>query len=268
MFQESYMRKIAALVGVMAVVALMAYTYNTINQTKYMYGGPTTVSVVGVGEVFATPDIATFSFTIEAKEADAVTAQNKSGETMNAVLAYLKEKGVEEKDIKTEYYNLTPQYEYPQTVCTQWGCPPQGEPKLIGYQVNQSVSVKVRDTAKAGELVSGVGSKGAMNVSGLTFTIDDEEKLMAEAREKAIADAKVQAEALAKNLNARIVRMTGYWEEQGGYPMPYGIGGGMDMVKADAAVSEMSRPAELPTGENTITSRVNISYEIRSKGRY
>jgi uncharacterized protein YggE len=261
MFQESYMRKIVALVGVMAVLALLAYTYSTIKQTKYMYSGPTTVSVTGVGEVFATPDIATFSFTIEAKELDAVAAQNKSGETMNAVLAYLKETGVEEKDIKTEYYNLTPQYEYPQTICTQWSCPPAGEPKLIGYQVSQSVSVKVRDTAKAGELVSGVGSKGAMNVSGLSFTIDDEEKLMAEAREKAIVNAKEQAEALAKNLDARIVRMNGYWEEQGGYPTPYGIGGGMDMMKAES--DAMSRPAELPTGENTITARVNISYEIK-----
>lgn len=251
------------LVGLMAVVALGAYTYSTLKQTKYMYQGPTSITVTGVGEVFATPDIATFSFTVEAKEADAVAAQNKSNETMTVVLAYLKEAGVEDKDIKTEYYNLVPQYEYPQVgVCTQWGCPPQGEPKLTGYQVSQSVSVKVRDTAKAGELVSGVGSKGAMNVSGLSFTIDDEEKLMADAREKAIADAKEKAKVLAQNLGAKIVRMNGYWEDQGGYPMPYyGAMGGADMMKAESAV--MSAPAQLPTGENTITSRVNISYEIK-----
>lgn len=268
MFQESYMRKVALVIGIMAIIALGAYAYSTIKQTKYMYSGPTSISVVGVGEVFATPDIATFSFTVEAKEPDAVAAQNKSGEIMDAVLAYLKEAGVEARDIKTEYYNLMPQYEYDQVICTQWGCPPQRDPKLIGYQVSQSVTVKVRDTNKAGELVSGVGSKGAMNVSGLSFTIDDEEKLIAEAREKAITDAKEKAEVLAKNLDARIVRMNGYWEEQGGgYPMPYyGMGG--DMMKVESAESDMGRPASIPTGENTITSRVNISYEIRSKGRY
>ncbi len=256
------MRKIVALLGVMAVVALLAYTYSTIKQTKYMYSGPTSISVTGLGEVFATPDIATFTFSVEAKEADAVMAQNKSGEIMDAILSYLKEAGVEEKDIKTEYYNLTPEYEYSQQVCTQWGCPPQSKPKLIGYQVNQSVAVKVRDTKKAGELVSGVGDKGAMNVSGLSFTIDDEEALMAEAREKAIIDAKAKAKVLAENLGARLGRMNGYWEEQGGgYPMPYGIGGEMDMAKAENAV--FARPAELPIGENTITSRVNISYEIK-----
>lgn len=261
MFQESYMRKIVAIAGVMAIVALASYSYYTIKQSKYMYGGPVTISVTGNGEVFAKPDIATFSFTVEAKEADAVAAQNKAGETMDAVLAYLKEAGVDEKDIKTSYYNLNPRYEYQQTVCTQWSCPPPGEPKLIGYEVSQSVTVKVRDTNKAGELVSGVGSKGAQNVSGLSFTIDDEDKLMAEAREKAIADAREQAKVLANNLHKHLGRMTGYWENQGGSPIPYGIGGD-NMMKAESAM-DMSRPASIPTGENTITSQVSISYEIK-----
>lgn len=263
MFSESMMVKVKVLVGVMAIVALASYSYYTIKQSKYMWGGPVTISVIGKGEVFAKPDIATFSFTVGAKEADAVASQNKAGETMDAVLVYLKESGIDEKDIKTSYYNLNPRYEYPQVTCTQWSCPPQGEPKLIGYEVSQSVSVKVRDTSKAGELVAGVGSKGAQNVSGLSFTIDDEDKLMAEAREAAIVDAREQAKALAANLGKTLGRMTGYWEEQGGYPMPYGIGGAMDMMKSESAMSEMSRPASIPTGENTITSQVNISYEIR-----
>jgi uncharacterized protein YggE len=263
MFQELYMRRIVASVGLMAIIALAAYTYSTLTVTRYMYNGPTSITVAGKGEVFATPDIATFNFLVEAKEIDAVTAQNKSVETMNAILAYLKESGVAEKDIKTENYNLTPQYEYPTIVCPSWGnCPPQPEPKLVGYQVNQTVVVKIRDTKKAGELVSGVGSKGALNVSGLSFTIDDTDTLKAQAREKAIADAKEKGKVLAQNLGARIVRMNGYWEDEGGVPVSpmYGIGG--DMAKAERA--EVSpQPAELPVGENTITSRVSISYEIR-----
>ena len=261
MFQESYMRKIVAVIGVMAIVALAAYTYHTLKASKYLYSGPTSITVTGEGEVFATPDVATFSFTVEAKENDATTAQNKSSETMSAVLAYLKDAGIEEKDIKTEYYNLSPRYEYPQTTCTAWGCPPAGEPKIIGYQVSQNVTVKVRDTEKAGEIISQVGSKGAQNVSAITFTIDDEDDLMDEARELAIKDAKAKAEALAENLGVRIVRMNGFWEEQNN-PYYYGKGGAnMDMAVAESAVAP--RAAELPLGENTVTSRVNISYEIR-----
>lgn len=257
------MRKVAAAVGIMAIVALGAYTYYTLKQAQYIYSGPTTISVSGKGEVFAKPDVATFTFTVEAKEVDASVAQSKAADTMNAVLAYLKEAGVEEKDVKTEYYNLTPQYEYPQQMCTQWSCPPQGEPKLIGYQVNQTVAVKVRDTAKAGEVISKVGEKGAMNVSGLSFTIDDVEALKAEAREKAITDAQEQSKTIAKNLGVRIVRMNGFWEDAGGYPAPYGIGGGMEMKSDAMSMREESIAPELPMGENTITVQVNLSYEVK-----
>jgi len=260
MFQELYMRRIAATIGVMIIVALASYTYFTLKSAQYIYSGPTTISVQGVGEVFATPDIAQFSFTVEAKEEDAVTAQNKSSETMSSILAYLTEMGIEERDIKTEYYQLSPQYEYPDVVCTQWSCPPRGEPRLIGYQVNQSVSVKVREVDKAGELVSGVGGRGAQNVSGVSFTIDDEDILRDEARVLAIHNAKAKAETLAQNLGVRIVRMNGFWEEHGGgYPY-YGKGG--DMMEYAMPAMEM-RSAELPTGENMITASVNISYEIR-----
>jgi uncharacterized protein len=262
MLQESYMRKIVALVGVMAIVALGAYTYSTVKQSRYMYSGPTSISVVGVGEVVAKPDIATFTFSVESKETDAVTAQNKVNETMTALMTYLKEAGVEEKDIKTQNYSLYPQYEYPQVTCTAWGCPPAGEPKIVGYQVSQQVTVKVRATEKAGELVSNVGSKGAMNVSGLTFTIDDEEALKAQARELAIKDGKEKAKTLAGNLGTRLGRLTGFWEDQSNaYPMPYGMGG-MEMMKSvsmDAATS-----AELPMGENTVKVTVNMTYEIKS----
>lgn len=262
MFQELYTRKIVTAVGVMAVIALGAYTYGTIKQTEYMYHGPTVISVAGKGEVFAAPDIATFSFTVDAKEADAVTAQDKAAATMNAILTYLKGAGVEEKDIKTQYFNLSPQYEQMQPCGWGMPCPPQAEPKIIGYEVNQSVSVKVRDTKKAGELVSQVGGMGAQNVSGLSFTIDDEDKLKAEAREKAIVDAQEKAQILAKNLGVRIVRMNGFWEDEGGPIMYSGMGGGYaGMNKAmDMAVPQA---ASLPQGENTVASHVNISYEIR-----
>ena len=187
------MRKIVAAVGVMAVIALLAYTYSTIKTAQNMHTSPTSISVVGEGEVTATPDIATFSFTIEAKEADAVAAQNKVADTMKTILAYVKESGVEEKDVKVESYNLSPQFEYPKTLCTQWGCPPSAEPKIVGYQVNEYVSIKVRETAKAGALVSGIGSKGALNVSNLSFAIDDTDAFKAQARGLAIKDAKEKA---------------------------------------------------------------------------
>jgi uncharacterized protein YggE len=122
--------------------------------------------------------------------------------------------------------------------------------------------VKVKDTKKAGELLSGVGSKGASDVSGLSFTIEDEDKLKAEAREKAIAEAKAKADVLAQSLGVSVIRVTGFYEDSGGYqpPIAYGMGG--DMAVRNMAQEAKAAP-ELPAGENKIVSNVSITYEIR-----
>lgn len=255
------MRKIVAFVGLAAIVALLAYTYYALTQARQIADMPVSISVTGKGEAFAKSDIASFSFSVLAKESTASLAQSKSAESINKILAFLKEKGVEEKDVNTSGYYLNPRYEYPKSECNEWGyCPPTGgEPKLVGYEVSQTVEVKVRKIDDVGMLISGAGELGATNMSGPSFTIDDDSKYIAEAREKAIADARAQAEVLAKNLGVRIVRMTGFWEEM---PSPYGYGGyakaEMSMMSADAAIVP-----EMPAGENQITSTVNIQYEIK-----
>ncbi len=261
MFQDSHIKTIAKLVGAAAIIALLAYTYFAFVQARQISHMPMSITVDGKGEIMATPDIATFNFSVIAKEDDAVTAQSSASARMNDIVAYLKEKGVEEKDIKTTGYYLNPRYDYGETRCTEWACPPSGEPKLIGYEVSQSVDVKVRKTEDAGMLIVGVGEKGATNVGGLSFTIDDEETLKAEARDAAIADARNKAEELADKLGVRIVRMNGYWEDQGAYPMYAGYGREMDTMSS--VKTEAAAAPSLPTGENTMTSNVHITYEVR-----
>ncbi len=252
------MRKIVALVGLAAILALGAYTYYAFTQARYMQESPVMITVSGDGEVFAKPDVATFSFSVNTKADDASTAISDSAAAIKSMLEFLKEQAIEERDIKTTNYYSSPRYEYPDTRCTQWGCPPVGEQKIIGYEVTQTITVKVRNPAKAGELIAGVGSRGATNISGLNFTIDDTDALKAEARTAAINEAQGKAEKLAKELDVRIVRMAGFWEDEG--VMPYYGMGGKEMMMADAATV---RAPQLPVGENTITSRVNITYEVR-----
>lgn len=259
LFSSTLNRTLATLVLLGVVAALGSYAYVTLKNAGG-WVGPTTINVVGNGEVTAVPDIATFSFSVKAEGADATAAQAKSAEAMKAVNDYLKGEGVEEKDIKTTGYNLNPKYTYEERPCAMgmW-CPP-GEQKQDGFEVYQTVTVKVRDTAKAGNLLTGVGSKGATDISGLGFTLDDDEKYKADARKLAIEDAKAQAEALAEQLGVRLVEMTGYYEESPYNPMPYyGMGGDMAM----SAKAEMAPAADVPAGENTITSRVNLTYTIR-----
>lgn len=242
-----------------AILALGAYINLTLKEARYLYSGPIIISVTGEGEAFAVPDIATFSFSVRAEAADASVAQSTSAERVNAIMDYLESEGVEENDINTEYYDLSPRYEYTAEPCPVGGFCPPGERVLRGYEVNQTISVKVRNTDNAGTLISGVGERGATDVSGLQFTIDDEDTLRAEAREQAIADAKAKAEKLAKDLDVKIVRMNSFWEDQGYYPHGYGVAESREsFMTFDTAVAP-----SVPIGEESISVSVNISYEVR-----
>jgi uncharacterized protein YggE len=247
---------IVALVGVVA--ALAAYAHLTMKQASYGNYGPTTINVRGEGKVLAKPDIGTFSFSVRAEGDDAKTAQDQSATAMNDIIGFLTGAGVSDDDIKTTNYTLNPKYTYEERVCAaNVYCPP-GNPVLDGYEVSQTVEVKVRDLDTSGDLISGVGTHGATDISGLSFTIDDEDALKAQAREDAIAEAKDKAKQLADDLGVHIVRMIGYYEEEP-YPM-YGYGGAaMDSM----AVKAESVSPRTPTGQNEVTSTVNITYEIR-----
>lgn len=258
-------RILFALVLFFGAVALAAYAYATYKEIGYMYHGPTTIQVEGEGEVMSRPDVATFSFSVMAEAETPDAAQQQSAEAINVITEYLKGEGIEEADIKTLYYNLYPKYEYVRETTSasapaiDRGYYPANQ-ELVGYTVDQTIEVKVRETEKAGDLIAGAGERGATNISGLRFTIDDESDLMAEAREMAIADAKEKAEKLAEDLDVRIIRLVSFWEDGNGrYPEPYGYGGDMAM---ESSVAKSVSPS-VPSGENTITARVHITYEIR-----
>lgn len=256
LWQKTSGQLLIALVLLAGVFALCAYGYYVLTQS-HMYTS-TNISVSGEGEVVAVPDTGQFTFAVTAEGEDAATAQEASAEAMNEVIDYLSDAGVAEADIKTTNYRLNPQYRYEERICTGNSYCPPGERVLDGFEVSQSVEVKVRDTDEAGNLISGVGERGATNISGLTFTVDEPDELLAEARAEAIENARTKATALAEQLGMRVVRVTGFSENRGGYPQPYGMGG--DEMAMD--VAERSAPS-VPTGENTFTSNVNVSFEIR-----
>lgn len=259
--EDKRIKTLVMLVLILTVVALGSYSYVTYTQSQNIAPGQNNISVAGKGEIFAKPDIASFTFSVDADAPDATAAQKKSADSMNAIVAYLKEQGIADKDAKTSNYSLSPKYRWEQAMCVQsFNCPP-GKQILDGYSVSQSVTVKVRDTAKAGDLISNVGTKGATNISGLTFTIDDIEKLKRDARELAIKDARANAEKLASDLGVHLGRIMTYSEDQGGGYPPIMYDKVMSM-SAGARNAPEAAPA-VPTGENTITSNVSIVYELR-----
>jgi uncharacterized protein YggE len=239
-------------VGLFLSVFLIVKAINVGDENDF----PNQITVNGTGEVVAIPDIATFSFTVTETSESVASSQSLATAKINSALTYLKDNGIAENDIKTTGYNVYPKYEWIQGMCNEFSCPP-GKQSLVGYEVSQSISVKVRDTEKAGEVLAGIGSFEISNISGLSFTIDDEEKLKDEAREKAIQDAKERAVELSKSLGVELEEIVSFGEENESYYPEYeyyaksaSLGLGGDIAP------------ETPTGENTYTKRVWVTYEI------
>lgn len=264
---NEWMRLAGVATLAMLALFLLVGTVYALKSYRYIGSGVTatnTISVSGEGEVLAVPDMATFSVSVQERAKEVAKAQTTATEKSNEIIAYLRAEGIEDKDIQTAEYSVYPQYEYSTAACSADGYCPPGKQTLVGYEVSQTISVKVRDTDKAGDLLSGVGARGASTVSGLSFTIDDEDGLKNAARDKAIAQANDKAKDLARSLGVDLVRVVGF-NESAEYPMyAYGRGGAAYDMAANQSMKLEAAPApELPVGQNKIMSNVTVTWEIR-----
>jgi uncharacterized protein YggE len=261
-------RAMASLALGMLALFLLVLTVSSLKSYEYIGSGiqaTNTITVSGHGEVFAVPDTAEFSVTVQETAKDVQSAQTSATTKANAIVDYLKGQGIADADIQTTDYSVSPQYEWQNAACPAVPangavpayCPP-GKQVLMGYQVSETLTVKVRDTSKAGTVLAGVGGKGASQVSDLTFTIADQDAVNAQARDKAIAQAKDKANTLAQSLGVELGRVVGFNENQGGTPLPvYAKAYGMN-----ASVAAAPAP-DIQTGQNKITDDVTITYEIK-----
>ncbi len=265
------MTKVLVWLIAVGVVFMAVKTINEFRKGAYIgrdVASQNTITVSGEGEVLVKPDIATFTFSVTEEAKTVGEAQKKATEKTNKAMDFLKKSDVDEKkDTKTLSYNINPKYEYyyqPQIMapCTVNYCPPTPvkEPKIIGYEVSQTIEVKVRNLEDAGDLLAGIGDVGVQNVGGLQFRIEDEEKVKREAQEKAIDVTKEKAEKLADQLGVSLVRIVNF-SEGGNYYPTYNKVVAMD---AESYGRGGATPAPaVPSGENQVLSNVTITYEIR-----
>ncbi len=249
-----------SLVLILLAAFLFAETIKSLKEYRYVGGGispSNAITVSGEGEEFAVPDTAEFTFAIIEEATTAGEVQDTAKEKANDAIKALVEQEIEEKDIKTIAYSLRPKYEWrADSTCVRYNC--EKNRVQVGFELNQSVRVKVRDLDRAGEMLELVTSKGVSSVSGLTFTIADEDNVMADARKQAIDEARTKAEKLADDLGVSLVRIVGFSEgrQERTYVQD------MNEMKMFGGVSTESTLA-IPAGENRIVSNVNITYEIR-----
>lgn len=258
--RDNLFKKIGWFVVVLSVVVALI-GIKTIKEYRFVGKGANETnqfSVTGTGEVYAAPDIAKLSFTLE-KEAKTVKEANSFvDEKMVKIMSFLKEQKIDEKDIKTTNNSFYPVYDYP--VCSIYPC--TQTQKLRGYTTSRTVEVKIRNIDTSASVTEGLAKLEVTNLQGPNFVIDDTDKVLANARDKAIAHAKEKALALAKSLGVTLVRVVNFSESTGGegmqpQPMMYAKGVAVDMAVGGANL------ASLPQGENKYTSNVTIVYEIR-----
>ncbi len=235
-------------VAALLVIFLAAATYTKILEGRYAGQSlqyKNTILVSGEGKVFAKPDIGQVSLSVISDALTVASAQKDNTDKMNKITSAMKEAGIKEEDLKTANYNISPRYQYS-----------AGKSTIIGYEVTQTLEVKIRDLEKVGDILGKAAAAGANQVGSLTFTFDDPEKLNSEARQKAIDNAKTKARDLAKSLGVSLGKVVSFSEDTDGTPAPMyssakealGMGGG--------AIPDIQ------TGQNEIDISVSISYEI------
>ena len=251
--------KNALLVAIIVGIFLFGYAAVTFVQSYSRSIEPSSFrsfSVSAEGEVVSIPDVAAFTFSVLTQGGkDIGGLQRENTEKVNKAIGFVKSKGVEAKDIKTQSYNLDPRYQYFNCPREGGSCPP---PEIVGYTVTQTVSVKVRDFAKIGDILAGVIGNGANSVSQLSFTIDDPDNLQSEARTKAIKKAQEKAKAIARAGGFRLGRLLSI--QEGGYPIPV-----YEQYARSADFSGAPKTLPAPTiepGSQEIKVNIALVYEI------
>ncbi len=248
-------KNIIGIAGVIvgAVIAVSVASYANTYSKSIEPSSFRSFSVSAEGEAVGIPDVAEFTVGVVTEGGTDISAlQEENTRKTDAIVEFIKESGVEDKDVKTSWYDISPRY----TSCYEGVCPPR---QIVGYTISSSITVKARDFAKAGEMLSGVVSKGANNVSGLTFKIDDPDAPRKVARDEAIAKAKAKAEELAESAGFKVGRLLSLSE---GYSTPY-YPREIYSFKAMEEAAGSAVPVALEPGSQDITSSVTLVYEIR-----
>jgi uncharacterized protein len=203
-----------------------------------------TISVSGEAQVSVPPDLAQIDggVTTEAKTAREASEANNT--TMGKVLLALKGAGIDEKDFQTSRLSLQPQY-----------APNRNGPNAIaGYQASNHVTIKLRDVTKVASTIDTLVGAGANNIGGINFMVSSASKLLDDAREQAIADARRKAEIYAKAAGVTLGSPVSISEESAPGPAPF-----------RKMAAGMAASAPVAQGEETLQVTVSVVWAIKPK---
>ncbi|EKD76237.1 MAG: hypothetical protein ACD_43C00183G0005 [uncultured bacterium] len=240
--------RMAVLTILVVAVYAGARVYTSLKPQPAALPAPT-LSVAGTGEAYGIPDIATITFSV-LKQGDTVTAVTESGNTaMQDIITVLKDAGIADADIRTTAYRLSPRYDYSKAT--------KGD--IIGYDLNQSVTVKIRNLESTATVTDAVTVAGANNIGTPIFEIDDPDSVKSEARAEAFTKAQAKAQSLANAAGMKLGSMVTF-SESGNDGEKYSDYN--QSISFDAVSAETSTPT-FSAGSDEINVTVNVTYALK-----
>jgi uncharacterized protein YggE len=207
---------------------------------------PAVISTTGEATVSVAPDLAQIDGGVTSEAKTAREASDANNAAMGKVLLALKSAGIEEKDFQTSRLSLQPQ-----------SAPNRPGPStIVGYRASNRVTVRLREVAKLANVIDTMVSAGANDIGGINFMVSQASKLLDEAREQAIADARRKAEIYAKAAGVTLGAPLSISEEGAPGPMPY-----------RKMVAGMAASAPVAQGEETLRITVSVSWAIKQAGQ-
>ncbi|RUM16079.1 SIMPL domain-containing protein [Rhizobium fabae] len=208
------------------------------------------ISVTGDGESAVAPDMAVVNLAVVKQAKTAREALDENNKAMNEVLKALKDGGIAERDLQTSGFSIQPQYNYPQPTDGQ-----PAQPQLIGYQTINSVTVRLRDLSKLGQVIDQSVTLGINQGGDIQFTNDKPEAALETARKNAVADAVKKAKTLSEAAGVKLGRIIEI-NENVPRPLPQPVYRATMMKEAsDGAVPVQG-------GENNYNVSVTVTFAI------
>lgn len=216
------------------------------------------ITVYGQGKVEYKPDTATITLGVRVDKAATTEAaleqlNGKIKKINEAVLALQ----ISAEDIKTQNYNLYPNYEYK-----------DGTSKVSGYNASQTLSIKVRKVDENSNLVNQVvaaaGDNGTNEIQGVNYYIDDLNSLKQKARILAIEDARSKAGALAKAAGIKkLGKVVSWYEEPISIPSDYGYNDTAAFAGGRGGAAELKEAPQISSGTQDITISMGVNFEAK-----
>jgi uncharacterized protein YggE len=209
---------------------------------------PPRIVVSGEGQSTVAPDLALLTLSVMREAKTARAALDANNDAMAAVIAAMKSAGIKDRDLQTAGIQINPRYNYTNK--------PDGsqEAELVAYQVTNTLSVRIRDIDKTGEILDKAVSLGVNQGGGISFSNEDPKAAVTEARKKAVADAMAKAKTLAEAAGVSIGRVLEITDQNiAPAPMP------INAKAFDAAGAAVPVQA----GENAYAVQVTVTFELK-----